>query len=168
MILLFHPRQPRVANKVPLQVGVDRTLAAQPREGAFCFMAQIDFFKFAGFSVTDRFDLTFDRDLHKVSTRSGSNIKTSRRNKRGLVARVSPENSKDGGHIRIVDGLLIALEQARDMAAAQAGFTRKVRLLEPMPFRQPVQRGAEIAHKFFCPVCPILWEVRFNAITLAS
>src|ERR1044071_9692003 len=138
-----------VAKKVFLQIRVDRALATQPRESALCFMAQLNFFKFARFCVAADSVPAFNRNLHKVGPRADSNFQASRRDKLSLVSRVSPENSKDGGHVGIVNGLLFTLEQTRDMAAAQTGFTRKVRLLETMPFRQTVQRGAEIAHNFF-------------------
>src|SRR5215469_16144171 len=132
-------------------------------------MAQLNFFKFAGWPVTTTGScLSLNRDLDQVGAGTGSHIQASRSDKLRLLARVSPEDSENGSHIGIVNGLLISLEQPRDMTAAQAGFTSKIRLLEPVSFRQAVQRSAEIAHKFFCSACPILWEFRFNAITLAG
>src|SRR5271157_4450163 len=120
-------------------------------------MTQLAFLKLGGRGIAFGGCLIIDRDLDQIGARPDSSIHAARGNKFGLVARVSSENSKDGHHVRIVNGLLVTLEETRHVTAAQAGSTRDVRLLEPLPFRDAVQSRAEIAHKFFCPARPILW-----------
>jgi hypothetical protein len=112
-------------------------------------MAQLNFLKFAGRGFTAGSSLTSNRDLDQLGARAGSNVHATRRDELSLVARLSSENSKDGSHIGIVNGLLITLEETRDMAAAQAGFARNVCLLKRVSLREAVQRSAEVAHNFF-------------------
>ena len=108
--------------------------------------------------------VALDRDLDQLSTRTSAHVHAARSNKLGLVARVAAKNAEDRRHVRVVHQLLIASEETRDVTSRESGFTNDVSLLEFVSFGDAFQRRAEVAHKFFCRACPILWELRFNAM----
>jgi hypothetical protein len=145
-----------------LQISVDGALAAQPRKSTFCFMTQLDIPNIASAALS--LFLALDGDLDQVSTRTSPNVHAASGDKVRLVARVTAEDAEDSCHVGIIHLLLVAGEKTRNVTASHAGFTDEVRLLEFVSFSDAFQGRAEIAHKFFCRACPILWELRFNAM----
>ena len=70
------------------------------------------------------------------------------------MQRVAAEDPEDRGHVCVVHKLLVASEETRDVAAGQSGFTYDVRLPDIVPFGDPIQGRAEVAHNFFAGRVP--------------
>ena len=117
-------------------------------------MTQLYFLNFAVRCVALGLPLTLDRDLDQLSAWTGANIHAAGGDKLGLVARVAAEDPEDRGHVCVVHELLVASEETRDVAAGQSGFTYDVRLPDIVPFGDPIQGRAEVAHNFFAGRVP--------------
>ena len=94
----------------------------------------------------------FDADLDQLRARSASrtrhfgNVHAARSDELGLGLRVAIESAQQRDEVVVGHGSLVAAENARDVAAREAGFADDVGLFQIVPLSEAVQGGAEVAH----------------------
>jgi hypothetical protein len=110
-------------------------------------MAQFHLRQFLGLVRCARSGRDFHIDLDQSRRRADANIHAARGGELGLVALVF-EHLHDGGEVFVGNIAQLADENARDVAAGEAGLAGDVGLPELVPVRDPRQSGAQITHAF--------------------
>lgn len=143
----LHPHQLRVADKVALQLRVERTLAAQPRERFFCFMRQFHRGNAGGrTSEVGGLGTGFDGNLDLFGAGADANIHAARGDELGLRRWIGGKYFEQRDEVFIRQIVRIAAEQAADVAPRQAGLTGDVALIHLPALNAALECGAEVAH----------------------
>jgi hypothetical protein len=141
---LPHAGEFGVADKVTLQLGIERALAAQPGKGPFGLLAQRDLRKlrFAALARRGAFDFDFDQ----LSARPYPGIHAARGDQLGLGVGIGGKEAQDGGEVRVGEFMSLAAEQPADVAFGEAAAAGDGALIEPMALGLALESDAEIAH----------------------
>jgi len=128
-----------------LQVSVDRTQTAQPRKRTFGFMTQWYIRQF-GRRTGGSGRRTLDGDIDQVSTRANAGIQTAGGDEFGLVARVAAEGAQEHDEILVGNGALVAVEDARNVAARESSLAGNIGLFPLVTVEGAIEGSAEVTH----------------------
>jgi len=136
-----------IADKMLLQVRVEGALTAEPGESSFGFGTQMNMWQLQ-LALLGRC-VGLDPDVDEVGSRSAGNtgfgVQAASGDELGLdLLGKDPEQREE---VVVGDRLLFAGEDARDVAAGQAGEAAYVGLLELALLGEPGEGDAEVAHK---------------------
>ena len=147
---LFHAGEFGVADEVFLEVRVEGALAAQPGEGAFCFLTQMNLRKlrFSFVGLAGALDFDFDQVGAGGAKGAGLGVLTTGGNQLGLGERVGGEDFEDRVEVLIGKLVGVATEQAANITTGEAASAGDVALVELPPLGLTLEGDAEIAHFF--------------------
>lgn len=145
--LLFHAGKAGVADEVFLEVGVERALAAQPGEGAFGLLGELNLREVAPRFIWRR---TFDPNLDQISAEcaegGGLGVHATCSDELGLGERVGRENFDEGEKVFVRELVEFAAEQSADVALGDAATTGDVALSKAATLGLALEGDAEVAH----------------------
>jgi len=149
---LFHAGQAGVANQMLFQIRVDRALAAQPGEGVFGLLTQMNLLDgppLLGPLPRRRRGrcLWFNADLDEVRARSDAGIHAAGGDQFGLGDLVGGKDFEDGDEVLVGEVVRLATEQTADVALGQATRPCEFALIQAAAFGQALEGGAEITHR---------------------
>lgn len=143
---LLQTRQTGVANEVFLKVWVDRALAAKPGESAFCFLTQVNLFKFWFSGRRCAFDFDFDQVGAGCADGGGLGVLAPGRDQLGLGKRVGGEDLQQGGEVLVGQLVGLATEQAANITTGEIGPPGDVALVEPAALGLALEGDGEVGH----------------------
>lgn len=151
---VIHPCQPGVADEVFFEVGINRALTAQPREGPLCMMTQLHLGKLIRTrnakrgARRGRFDVDLDEGGAGSASHPGDfeSIQATRGDDLGLSLRIGHENFKESGKIGVGQFLGLAAEEATDVTARNSAEPGDIALVQMTAFGPALQGNVEIAH----------------------
>src|SRR6266404_6602395 len=128
-----------------LQLGIERTLTPQPREGSLRFLAQLHLWQpdLLGRCAPS------NADLHQLSSRSNPRIQAPRRHQFRLCPWIARKHSHDRDEILLRHLLRLPTHHTADEAARYPAPARYLTLVELPSLPLPLQCHTKIAHRFF-------------------